>query len=543
MDSNNCKYYLGIDLSTQQLKCTVINESHAIVYENCVNFERDLPEFNTKNGAISHGNNVFTSPPLLWVKALDILLSRLKKTPYVSKIVAISGAAQQHGSVYWSQKGADKIKQLDASKTLHDQLEGAFSISQSPIWQDSSTTKQCEELEDFVGGPEKLAQLTGSKAYERFTGNQIAKIYQTQRNEYNATVWITLISSFIGTLLSGNIAPCDVSDASGTNLMDIHKHQWINKLLEHCGGPDLKKKLVLEPIEGGKLLGLIDHYYVQRYGFSQDCQLFPFTGDNPATLVSMDLQQGDCVVSLGTSDTVLVYLREAKPTIESHLLAHPIDPQGYMGMLCYKNGSLTREHFRDVYANSDWDTFNQLLNSTPTIPEYKGFYYWKQEIIPFAKGIYRFENKQLVDEFSTSATTLKNNTLSISGINIRCLIESQFISMKIRLDRMVGENTTYPLKRVLATGGASKNHAILQVLSNIFGLPVYIQKEGLNGASLGGALLAKYGSMANSTSFHDMMEAHQNETLQLVCEPELPLSSMYSNQIQDYIHLENQCIQ
>lgn len=257
----------------------------------------------------------------------------------------------------------------------------------------------------------------------------------------------------------------------------------------------------------------------------------------------MDLQQGDCVVSLGTSDTVLVYLREAKPTIESHLLAHPIDPQGYMGMLCYKNGSLTREHFRDVYANSDWDMFNQLLNSTPTIPEYKGFYYWKQEIIPFAKGIYRFENKQLVDEFSTSATTLKNNTLSISGINIRCLIESQFISMKIRLDRMVGENTTYPLKRILATGGASKNHAILQVLSNIFGLPVYIQKEGLNGASLGGALLAKYGSMANSISFHDMMEAHQNETLQLVCEPELPLSSMYSNQIQDYIHLENQCIQ
>ncbi|CAO3630773.1 unnamed protein product [Cunninghamella echinulata] len=543
MDPNNDKYYLGIDLSTQQLKCTVINESHTIVYENSVNFERDLPEFKTKNGAISHGNNVFTSPPLLWVKALDILLSQLKKTPYVSKIVAISGAAQQHGSVYWSQNGADKIKQLDASKSLHDQLEDAFSIPQSPIWQDSSTTKQCKELEDFVGGPEKLTQLTGSKAYERFTGNQIAKIYQTQRDDYNATVWITLISSFLGTLFIGNVAPCDVSDASGTNLMDIHTHQWIGKLLEHCGGPDLKKKLVLEPIEGGKLLGLIDQYYVQRYGFSQDCQLFPFTGDNSATLVSMNLQQGDCVVSLGTSDTVLVYLREANPTIESHLLAHPTDPQGYMGMLCYKNGSLTREHFRDVYANNDWDTFNQLLNSTPTIPEYKGFYYWKQEIIPFAKGIYRFEDKQLVDEFNTSATTLKKDTLSISGINIRCLIESQFMSMKIRLDRMVGENNTYPLKRILATGGASKNHAILQVLSNILGLPVYIQKEGLNGASLGGALLAKYGTMANSTSFYDMMEEYQTEALQLICEPDLSLSSKYLNQIQDYIHLENRCIQ
>lgn len=65
---------------------------------------------------------------------------------------------------------------MDSSKNLYDQLENAFSIQQSPIWQDSSTTKQCQELEDFAGGAENLAQLTGSKAYERFTGNQIAKV-------------------------------------------------------------------------------------------------------------------------------------------------------------------------------------------------------------------------------------------------------------------------------------------------------------------------------------------------------------------------------
>lgn len=59
---------------------------------------------------------------------------------------------------------------------LHDQLENAFSIQQSPIWQDASTTPECRALEDFAGGPEALAKLTGSKAYERFTGNQIAKV-------------------------------------------------------------------------------------------------------------------------------------------------------------------------------------------------------------------------------------------------------------------------------------------------------------------------------------------------------------------------------
>lgn len=80
---------------------------------------------------------------------------------------------------------------------------------------DSSTTKQCQELEAAIGGPEvttsahiyfnfhylteklilkplsllhqKLAALTGSRAYERFTGAQIAKVAQTKSVAYGNT--------------------------------------------------------------------------------------------------------------------------------------------------------------------------------------------------------------------------------------------------------------------------------------------------------------------------------------------------------------------
>lgn len=88
------KYYLGLDLSTQQLKCTLIDEEHAIVFEHAVNFGRDLPHYNTENGTVSHGNNVVTSPPLMWIEAMDMLLSRLAETSYIPRIVAISGAGQ-----------------------------------------------------------------------------------------------------------------------------------------------------------------------------------------------------------------------------------------------------------------------------------------------------------------------------------------------------------------------------------------------------------------------------------------------------------------
>lgn len=86
-------YYLGFDLSTQQLKCTVINEAHDIVLEEAINFDRDLPEFKTKHGAIVN-EDVVTSPTLMWVKAFDLLFKKLKTFPHKGAIRGISGAGQ-----------------------------------------------------------------------------------------------------------------------------------------------------------------------------------------------------------------------------------------------------------------------------------------------------------------------------------------------------------------------------------------------------------------------------------------------------------------
>ncbi|KAI9363198.1 hypothetical protein BD770DRAFT_424888 [Pilaira anomala] len=519
-------YYLGLDLSTQQLKCTLINEKHDIVLEEAVNFDKDLPEFKTVHGAIVN-DNVVTSPTLMWVKALDILMKKLKQSSFIGSIRGISGAGQQHGSVYWNKHGLEKLEKLDSSKDLYEQLQDAFSIQQSPIWQDASTTEECRALEKSVGGPEALAQLTGSKAYERFTGNQIAKIYHHDKKAYDETARINLVSSLLSTLLVGAFSPMDAAEGSGTNLMNIHSHKWEKKLVEQCGGDTLYEKLAKEPVEGGTPVGNISDYYVKKYGFHPECRIMPFTGDNSATLVSMNLSEGDCVVSLGTSDTVLVYLKKdaAEPTTESHLMAHPTDPEGYMGMLCYKNGSLAREFIRDRYANGNWDDFNKYLLNKEAMQDGKiGFYYWMQEIIPFAKGIYRFENGQAVEEFKDKA------------VNVKAIVESQFMSMCIRLERM-GGNT---MKRLLASGGAAANKDILQLLSNVFGLPVYRQK-GMNGASLGGALLAKFGTVQN-TSFEKMMDEHPSAGLELICEPNLHATEKYHLLKKQFTDLEKQVV-
>ena len=71
--------------------------------------------------------------------------------------------------------------------------------------------------EKAVGGPLALAHLTGSRAYERFTGNQIAKIAGAPATKaaYAATERISLISSMMASLLLGDYAPIDFSDGCG----------------------------------------------------------------------------------------------------------------------------------------------------------------------------------------------------------------------------------------------------------------------------------------------------------------------------------------
>jgi len=69
-----------------------------------VNFDSDLPQFETNGGCHKHSDErTVTAPTLMWVAALELLFDRMKKdgVPFES-IAAISGAGQQHGSVYWS---------------------------------------------------------------------------------------------------------------------------------------------------------------------------------------------------------------------------------------------------------------------------------------------------------------------------------------------------------------------------------------------------------------------------------------------------------
>ncbi len=108
---------------------------------------------------------------------------------------------------------------------------------------------------------------------------------------------------------------------------------------------------------------------------------------------------------------------------EGHIFANPISsPNNFMALLCFKNGSLTRERICKDTAEGSWNLFNQLLESTPRGNFGNvGFYFDLQEILPKVNaGDYRF-NK--VGEKLIRFTSKE--------VEVRALVEGQFLAKKI----------------------------------------------------------------------------------------------------------------
>ena len=159
--------YIGFDLSTQQLKGLVVNSDLKVVYIAKFDFDADSTGFPIKKGVLTNEaeHEVF-APVALWLQAMDTVLESLRKQGLdFSRVKGISGAGQQHGSVYWGDEAESLLKNLDSSKSLQDQLPAALSHPYSPNWQDSSTQKECDEFDAILGSQENLAQATGSKAH------------------------------------------------------------------------------------------------------------------------------------------------------------------------------------------------------------------------------------------------------------------------------------------------------------------------------------------------------------------------------------------
>lgn len=466
--------YLGLDSSTQSLSAIVIDTDSGQVVENeSLQFGRELPEYASPHGfLITDDPSVKHSDPLMWVAALDTLLARLAARRSLASIAGISGAGQQHGSVYLNTPLSD-VRAWRSDVPLPTQVAPLLSRRTSPIWMDSSTAAECQEIAAAVGGDARVVAISGSRAIERFTGPQIRKFFKTEPEAYAATREIHLVSSFMASLLAGSSVPIDFGDAAGMNLFDLGSLKWSEPLL-NATAPDLARRLH-PAVPSTTRVGSIAPYFVERYGFRAGTPIIAFTGDNPSSLVGMGaIEPGTAVVSLGTSDTVFAAMREPRtdPRGFGHVFGNPAG--GYMCLICFANGSLAREQLAGL-VKLDWAAFEAAILEQ-TVPGNGGALllpYFTPETTP------KLLQPQVRLFGDDAFVSLRDGARAA-----RAIVEAQALAMQRYSDWIGGRPTT-----ILATGGASRNRGILQIVADVFQAEVRTLKVG-NSSGLGAALRA-----------------------------------------------------
>ena len=458
---------LGIDSSTQGVKALVYDVEHkSVVTAVSVNFGKELPEFGCPDGFLpSEDPLVRQADPRLWVAALEKVLQKLADSFDTSKIDAIGGDGQQHGSVYlgdgWSAALASLSDPSDG-RTLVERLDGAFSRSVAPIWMDSSTHAEVAALDARFC--EALRLRTGSPAIERFTGPQIMKFAKDDPAAYDATKRIHLVSSFLCSILVGADAPVDTGDGAGMNLLDLGKGAWDHEICAFTA-PGLLGRL--PAVRNGRAGSLAP--YFERYGFRAGIPVAAFTGDNPASLVGTGADKpGIAVISLGTSDTFFAAMPDFRtdPDGCGHVFGNPSG--GFMSLACFKNGSLAREKVRTM-VGCDYRFFDETAFELAAGFQERAFPYFEEEITP------KHAATGLEADFDWNAASDAEKVVSV--------VRGQVLNMFERT-RWIGSFDT-----IRVTGGASRSKGIRGTIAAVFGAKVETL-DVPDSAALGGAILA-----------------------------------------------------
>ncbi|MFN0198728.1 MAG: FGGY family carbohydrate kinase, partial [Planctomycetaceae bacterium] len=193
--------YLGIDIGTSGTKTLAMNERGEILSSASAGYPLASP----------HPGWSEQNPEDWWQASIATVtrcLAEAKISPQDVKGIGLSG--QMHGSVFLDRQGAV--------------------IRPAILWNDQRTAAECAEIEKRAGGRKKLISLVANPALTGFTAPKILWLRKHEPRNFAKTVQVLLPKDYIRYRLTGEFAT-EVSDASGTLLLDVKKRCWSKPLL------------------------------------------------------------------------------------------------------------------------------------------------------------------------------------------------------------------------------------------------------------------------------------------------------------------------
>lgn len=264
-----------------------------------------------------------------------------------------------------------------------------------------------------------------------------------------------------------------------------------------------------------ELVGEVSSYLASRYGFDPRTEVIVGSGDNPCSLVGLGLigQPDTHAISLGTSDTYFGHMPELADQKRTTGHVFGTADGKAMFLICFKNGSLAREHIKNRFG-LNWREFSEILLSTPAGNQGRIMLpYFLPEITPLV--------------LEPQAIRFGGLTPDDAQANVRAVAEAQAMAMFLH------SNWTGPRpQRIFVTAGGSENRGLLNVIAQVFGAEVH-SFEVKESAALGAALRAAHchqNAKGKSTTWESLTEPFLRQSSTGVAYPDQKQVEIYQSQ-------------
>ena len=452
-------HLLGIDIGTSGTKTLLCDEEGVVL----ATANADHPIHTPRPGWSEQ------DPEDWWdatIKATHAVLKKSKVKPADVSGIGLSG--QMHGSVFLG----------DGPKPLRRAL----------LWNDQRTQKQCDEITEKAGGREALIDLVANPALTGFTAPKILWLRENEPAKFEKTKHVLLPKDYIRYRMTGEYAT-EVSDASGTLLLDVVNRTWSDKLLSLL---ELDKSLFPRLHESFEVSAKLNKDGARALGLKEGTPVVGGGGDQPAGAVGNGIvTTGIVSATLGTSGVVFAHADQPvkDPRGRVHTMCHAV-PNKWCVFGCMLSAGGSFQWFRNQLAHDEVhaakrrgiDPYELLVaEAEKAQPGSEGVFF-----LPYLTG----ERCPHPDPnarggwIGVTARTLRRDL-------IRSLMEGVTYGMRDALDIM--EQMGIAVSQVRASGGGARSAFWRQLQADIYRKPVVITNAS-EGPAYGVALLAGVGT-------------------------------------------------
>jgi xylulokinase len=413
-----------------------------------------------------HEHQPFASPrsgwaeqdPQDWWKACQGAVRKLLRDGGVeaSEIACIGLTGQMHGAVLLDRNG--------------DVLRPAL------IWCDQRTAAECRYLNDTIGA-QHLVELTSNPALTNFTLTKLLWVRTNEPGIWRRFQSFLLPKDYIRLCLTG-VRAIDVSDASGTLLLDVAHRRWSDAMVDAVGlSPDCLPALY----ESQEIVGHVTDAAAAKTGLKAGTPVVAGAGDQAAGATGMGIvRPGDVSATIGTSGVVFAASDApvTDPRGRLHTFCHAI-PGRWQVMGVTQAAGLSLRWIRDNFGT--FTDYDQMSAEAAKVPAGSEGVLWA----PYLMG----ERTPYPDP-DVRAALLGLAADHTRANVIRAVLEGVAFSLKDTLT--IFKELGIPVRGIRVGGGGARSALWRQIQSDVYGQAVEtVQAE--EGAAYGAALLAGVG--------------------------------------------------